>query len=103
MKKAKQLTERHVYLGMKDSVCCKCHHIRKDEPYVEEVYYGPSGRASFKQVCWRCCRDAESTLLIKQKWPIAFVRLETPRWWLLDWAPGIKDFVEASGETPKLT
>jgi len=88
-----------VFLGKKGIVCKKCLHERIDEPYVVSIYRLASYRHRRDFVCWRCCRDAESTLLIKQKWPLAFTRTEYPGYYRLDWHPGVKALIGKTDET----
>jgi len=87
MKRSKQLIAKQVYIGHDGSKCDKCRHIRPGEPFVAEVHYGPSGPTTFNHVCHHCLRDAESTLLVWQKWPKAFVRKQIGEYWRLEWDP----------------
>ena len=82
-----------VFLGKKGIVCKKCLHERIDEPYVVSIYRLASYRHRREFTCWRCCRDAESTFMIQQRWPIAFERFCTSHGCILDWAPGVKELV----------
>ena len=98
MKRKMVVYKMSVYLGGPITVCDKCRHTRVNEPYIHKTYRRGGGKERYETICWRCCRDVESTLLIQQKWPIAFVRLETPRWWLLDWAPGVAELAAKDGK-----
>jgi len=78
--------------------CGNCLHVRLNEPYFVKHYYHVKGENHNECTCWRCCRDAESTFLIKQKWPIAFERFCTDQGCILDWSPGVRELV---GENEK--
>ena len=93
MKKRNLKDRTEITLGTDGMKCSKCLHERKDEPFLREVKYLSSGGVAFYYTCWRCCRDAESTFLIQQKWPIAFVRYFKWGAWQLEWSPGVKELV----------
>jgi len=91
--------ELKVMINLFNLTCCKCKHLRKNEPYVREGYWPTVATHRTKYTCWRCLRDAESTLLIKQKWPLAFDRVEYPVGFILYWAPGIEVLVGGNDES----
>jgi len=93
MKRKKRVAEIEVFISSGVKVCEACRHLREGEPFVIFHRLDSRGNMSVKGLCWRCCRDAESTLLIKQKWPIAFVRIDQGAFWELLWAPGVKELV----------
>jgi len=93
MKRSIQYRSIEIVIGKGILLCTKCRHTRKDEPLAINRYYPPSGEPREEIVCWHCCRDAESTLLIQQKWPIAFERIYNTRFWYLQWSPGVKELV----------
>ena len=82
-----------IILGTPTMICDKCRHVREKEPFLLRTKVLRSGGVAFYYTCWRCCRDAESTLLIKQKWPLAFDRFEENHGHRLYWAPGVKELV----------
>ena len=93
MKRKMVVYKMSVYLGGPITVCDKCRHTRVNEPYVHKVYRRGGGKERYETICWRCCRDAESTLLIKQKWPLAFRTYYHYGHWYLDWTEGVKEWV----------
>jgi len=93
MKKRTVKERIDIVLGTPTMICEKCRHVREKEPFLLRTKVLRSGYTLFHYTCWRCCRDAESTLLIKQKWPIAFVRIDQGAFWELLWAPGVKELV----------
>ena len=90
MKRKKGETELQVVLNLFNLKCCKCLHIRRDEPYIKEIRWPTAFECRTKYTCWRCCRDAESTFLIKQKWPLAFDRGQKGQSWFLQWSPAVE-------------
>jgi len=98
MKRAKTKEWIQIYLGEHYLKCSKCQHTRLHEPYAIFYHRNSVGVTISKPVCWRCCRDAESTLLIKQRWPIAFERLQSGPFCRLEWAPGVKELVGEHGK-----
>ena len=103
MNKTKNKGHIEIVLMKHQVKCSKCLHVRINEPYA--IFYHPkvwSGKIG-KSTCWRCCRDAESTFLIQRKWPLAFDVVIEGNYHRLEWSPGIKAFVEGTGETPKLS
>jgi len=93
MKRNQRLLKVQVFIGEAEHQCDFCKHSRKGEPFVQIEYYRTNGKNRVEIRCWRCCRDAESTLLIKQKWPLAFDRFEENHGHRLYWAPGVKELV----------
>ena len=93
MKRKQKPLKLRVFLAGIYNKCDKCLHVRENEPFVEFVWYHSSGPATIQHTCWRCCRDAESTLLIQQRWPIAFERFQHGPSWFLFWSPGIEELV----------
>jgi len=93
MKRKKRVVELRVVISEGGIICSKCRHDRKGEPYAEHVYHRGDLDVILDNTCWRCCRDAESTLLIEQKWPLAFNRVFEGSWWRLEWSPGVKELV----------
>jgi len=85
MKRKQKPMELHVFLGDGHHQCSKCLHSRKNEPFVEFVWYRSSGASKLETRCWRCCHDAESTFMIWQNWPIAFDRVQVGQRWDLHW------------------
>ena len=73
--------------------CGVCLRYRKDEPYA--LFFEPNGRGGMTSsaTCWRCCRDAESTFLIQQKWPLAFDVVIEGNCHRLEWSPGVKALI----------
>lgn len=78
--------------------CDSCKHIREGEPYALFYIFTRGIRLLDKITCWRCCRDAESTLLIQQKWPVAFNRFQLLDCYVLDWAPSVQEMVDQGDE-----
>jgi len=93
MKKRNVKDRIDIVLGTHTMTCSKCLHVRENEPFVKEVRYHRNGGIVFYYTCWRCCRDAESTFLIQQKWPMAFDRMSLGRGYMLFWAPGVRELV----------
>ena len=88
-KKTKDYDE--IVLGTDIMKCSKCLHVRENEPFLRQVRYLSSGGVAFYYTCWRCCRGAESTFLIMQKWPLAFERSYHSFGYDLNWAPGVAE------------
>ena len=93
MKRNQRSLKVQVFIGEAEHQCDMCHHSRKDEPFAQIEYYRTNGKNRVEIRCWRCCRDAESTFLIQQKWPLAFVRGPGPGYWILEWSDGVKVFL----------
>ena len=98
MKRKQREETLNVYIAGDADKCDACLHIRKGEPYVERWFHSAIGCVVVTSLCWRCCRDAESTFLIQQKWPLAFVRGQTESCWLLNWAPDVQLMRHTDGE-----
>jgi len=79
-----------VFIARSGTVCNRCHHHRKDEPYVKRIYSYHKGENRTEIVCWRCCHDEESTSLILEQWPLAFDRVKDGQWYNLRWAKSIQ-------------
>jgi len=103
MKRKNRKDRAEVTLGTENMKCSKCLHVRQNEPFYREVRYLSSGGVAFYYTCWRCCRDEESTFLIDQRWPFAFQRFQDMYYWRLEWAPGVKTFLEYKDEKYELT
>lgn len=93
MKKQNAKVRKEILLGTDIIRCDKCRHVRKDEPFLRETCYLRTGGVAFYYTCWRCCRDAESTELIRSKWPLAFERFDEGRCWILVWSDGVAELV----------
>jgi len=93
MKRKYLYCELKVFISVGGAKCRKCHHTREGEPFVGKAYAYSVSKPRIDYTCWRCCRDAESTLLIKQKWPLAFRKFSCPGGYRLEWAPGVKELV----------
>ena len=93
MKRKMVVHNTSVYLGGPNIVCDKCRHTRINEPYIHKMYRRGGGKERYENICWRCCRDAESTLLIWQKWPLAFELVRGCESWRLEWAPDVKALI----------
>jgi len=93
MKRKKTNEYIEIIISDGSSRCHKCHHQRKGEPFA--IFYVCTNQGDMPRdaICWRCCRDAESTLLIKQKWPLAFDRVQLTYGFVLEWAPGVRELV----------
>jgi len=98
MKRSRVYDKMRVLVNTDGMVCDKCHHDRRGEPYVRQIWFDRNHTRGQTDTCWRCCRDAESTFLIRQKWPLAFERFDTKYGWYLAWAPGVKSLVGAEEE-----
>jgi len=98
MKKRNVQKRIEVCLGVEGVVCSKCRHTRIDEPYAVELHLDVRGVERSEFICWRCCRDAESTFMIAQKWPMAFDRLNLEGSYYLAWSPGVKELVGEHGK-----
>jgi len=94
-------TKGHIQIVIPKGVlkCGVCLRYRKNEPYA--LFFEPNGRGGMTSsaTCWRCCRDAESTFLIQQKWPIAICRFSVGQYWYLEWHEGVKALI---GETDEV-
>ena len=90
MKRKHKPNSIEIVLGDNKLKCMKCLHVRKDEPYVKKWYGYMNPKALLDVTCWRCCRDAESTFLIQQKWPLAFDRGQKGQSWFLQWSPAVE-------------
>ena len=98
MKRKQKPLEIQVFIAEAEHQCDFCHHSRKGEPFVQIEYYRSNGNNRFEIRCWRCCRDAESTFMIAQKWPMAFDRLNLEGSYYLAWSPGVKELVGEHGK-----
>ena len=98
MKRKKRVVSTGVVLGDSRSKCIRCRHVRLNEPYIKKTTTVDGFFIEEEYTCWRCCRDAESTLLIAQKWPLAFERIQWLDSWMLDWAPGVRELVAKDGK-----
>ena len=103
MKRKMAVYKINVYLGGAVSVCDKCRHTRINEPYIHKMYRRGGGKERYENICWRCCRDAESTELIRSKWPLAIDRIRGIGYWYLVWSPGVKELVGGTDEKHELT
>ena len=92
--KSREWIEIHISEGFHK--CSRCLHERTGEPYALFCHLNKAGTPIGKSVCWRCCRDAESTLLISQKWPLAFKRTEYTFGWMLEWTSFVGSLVRKS-------
>jgi len=93
MKKKKTNEVISIRLGIDGVKCDKCLHVRVDEPYAFISRYRGGVLWQYDCICWRCCRDAESTELIRSKWPIAFVRRYYHGIYDLQWSNGVAELV----------
>lgn len=87
MKRRYILKRLAVFSAREGTVCNRCHWHRAGEPYVKRIYSYRTGENRTEIVCWRCCHDEETTRLIMDNYPSAFVRHNDGQWWYLEWAP----------------
>ena len=93
MKRKKRSYYISAVLGDKDFCCDKCLHTRVGEPYIVRCYVNEIPGGHDDCICWRCCRDAESTFLIHQKWPLAFDVVIEGNYHRLEWSSGVKALI----------
>lgn len=103
MKKTKVIKSCEIVINLNRWACSKCRHIRENEPYVWRTFHTTKCFLGQDFICWRCCRDAESTLLILHRWPLAFERFNLADGYILDWAPGVKALIGEPDETKTKT